>query len=91
MSKEELINKLPIGKENAIHQAALASILGVSSEKVKLMVRFARQSGAEILSGKQGYWIAKDDAERRAFISSFCRHASSRFKTTRLMFSAQNT
>lgn len=80
---EELINKIPIGKENAIHQSTLAALLGVSSEMAKRMVREARQNGYEILSGKQGYWLAKDDTERALCIRMFSMSAISRLKTAR--------
>lgn len=87
---EELINKIPIGKENAIHQTTLASLMGVSPEVVKRMVREARQSGFEILSGKQGYWLAKDDAERAACIRMFSMSAISHLKTARTIKSPLN-
>lgn len=74
---------IPIGKENAIHQEELASLLGVSPATVKKMVREARQRGVEILSGTQGYWLAKDDNERREFVSLLSKQAFTRLKTTK--------
>lgn len=78
---EILERVIPIGKENAIHQEKLAALLGVAPDTAKLMVRKARQSGLEILSGKQGYWFAKDDDERREFVAMSSKQAFTRLKT----------
>ena len=74
---------IPIGKKNAIHQVELASLLGVTPATAKIMVREARHRGLEILSGTQGYWFAKDDNERREFVSLLSKQAFTRLKTTK--------
>lgn len=80
---EKLLRVIPIGKENAIHQEELAALLGVTPAAVKKMVREARQKDLEILSGRQGYWFAKDDNERREFVSLLSKQAFTRLKTTK--------
>lgn len=72
---------IPTGRENAIHQAELAKLLNVSPRRVKELVREARGNGVEILSGKQGYWLAKNDQERKAFIAMSRAQAITRLKT----------
>lgn len=72
---------IPTGKENAIHQAELAKLLNVSTRTVKALVKEARGNGVEILSGKQGYWIAKNDQERKAYVALSSKQAFTRLKT----------
>lgn len=64
-----LEKSLPKGKENAIHQKELAQFLGVTSATIKIMVKEARQQGVQIISGNGGYWIAKDDLEKKEFVA----------------------
>ena len=80
MSISEII---PIGKENAIHQEQLANILSVSRSTAKEMVSEARKNGEEILSGRCGYYYAKDDEERKEFVNTLSKQAYTRLKTTR--------
>lgn len=56
------------GRENAISQAALCSITGLSASEVKRQVQRERLDGRLICSGKQGYWIAGNDGEMKDFI-----------------------
>lgn len=74
-----LLCVLPVGKENAIHQADLGKKLGVSPAAAKRMVRKARQAGMEILSGSEGYWLPQDNTERIAFKRLMQKQAISRF------------
>ena len=79
----DIIDLIPIGKANAIHQKELAAIMGVSRDTVKAKVREARKDGAEILSGSCGYYFAKDDEERREFVALLSKQAYTRIKTTK--------
>lgn len=76
-----ILDVIPVGKENALHQEQLADLLGVTREAVKNMVRNARRNGTEILSGSCGYYFAKDDTERREFIAIQSKQAYTRLKT----------
>ena len=80
---EILERVIPIGKENAIHQKELASLLGVTPATAKIMVREARNQGMEIMSGSQGYWRPKDDNERREFTNLLSKQAFTRLKTVK--------
>lgn len=82
---------IPIGKENAIHQEELANRLGVRPDVAKLMVRQARQQGVEVCSGTQGYWLAENDIERKAFVSMMCKQALSRLESAKPINSTLNT
>lgn len=79
----DLARIIPTGKENAIHQEELARVLGVSTAMAKIMVREARQNGVVILSGVQGYWIPKDDTERKRFVATLKKQAFTRMKTAK--------
>ena len=81
----ELKHIIPTGKENAIHQSELADRLGVTPATAKEMVREARKDGLCILSGVNGYWIAENDSEKRAFISLMHKQAVSRFESAKLI------
>lgn len=81
---ESLMLNIPKGKHNAIHQKELSEKLGVKPAKVKRMVQEARQRGLlDILSGKEGYWIADNDQERKAFETMLRKQAITRLKTTK--------
>lgn len=83
LSDEELINYIPIGKHNAIHQPALAEMVGLTTEQVKREIRKARLRGLPILSGTVGYWIASDKAEKTEFETSMRRQALARLNTVK--------
>ncbi len=72
---------IPLGKENAIHQEELAKILGVSCGKAKLMVKDARNNGAEIISSVRGYYFPKDDEERKEYVKTQKKQALARLST----------
>lgn len=74
-----LLCVLPVGKENAIHQADLGQKLGITPAAAKRMVRKARQAGKEVLSGSEGYWLPQDNTERMAFKRLMQKQAISRF------------
>lgn len=79
----DIIEIIPIGKDNALHQEQLAEIMGVSRDTVKHLVREARKNGAEILSGVHGYYFPKDDEERSAFVHMLTKQATTRLKTVK--------
>ena len=76
---------LPIGKENAIHQKDMAHNIGVTPATIKIMVRDARKKGAQILSGNCGYWIAKDDFEKKELVEIMRKKALTLSENARLI------
>lgn len=72
---------IPNGKENGIHQSELAERLGVNRSTVQKMVHDARINGIPILSGRVGYYFAKNDAEKREFIAWQSQQAYTRLST----------
>ena len=81
---------LPVGRKNAIHQKDLAAKLGVSPDAAKYMVRMARQSGVQILSGIDGYWIAETEQEKLLYIRMMRKSAFSRLKNANRIKSTLN-
>ena len=79
----DILEFIPVGKENALHQEELANIMGIPCDRVKARVREARKKGAEILSGVCGYYLPKDDEERAAFVSMITKQAFTRLKTAK--------
>lgn len=83
---EYLMGILPVGKENAIHQQELADLLGVTPAAAKRQVRKARNElKVPICSGRNGYWLAKDDNERKQFISSMQGQGISRMQSAKAL------
>lgn len=83
---EYLRDILPVGKENAMHQQELADLLGVTSSAAKRLVRKARNEyKMPICSGREGYWLAKDDNERKQFISKTQGEAYSRLQSAKAL------
>ena len=60
---EALLNAIPTGEANAIHQAELAERLHVSRSELKRDIQAARRSGVPIMSGNSGYWIARGERD----------------------------
>lgn len=79
------ITVLPFGEENAIHQKELAKKLDMTPDQVKVSIREARICGVEICSSGAGYYIPKNDLERRKFVNLQTKHAGTRFKTSKAM------
>ena len=75
------IHVLPFGEENAIHQKELAKRLNIKPDKLKAEIRAARIRGVEICSTQAGYFLPKDDLERRRFVTMQEKQAITRFKT----------
>lgn len=74
----EIENIIPIGKQNAVHLSELMEKSNMKEHSVKQAIRELRSNGVEILSGKEGYWIAGNDAERIQFIKMMRQQAFSR-------------
>lgn len=87
---DNLLCVLPIGKENAIHQAELGQKLGISPTAAKTRVRMARREGLQILSGTEGYWLPKDDNEKRDFVKLMRKQALSRLVSSKPIKKALN-
>lgn len=90
MENNALLEVLPIGRENAMHQKEIAERLGTKARRVKELVQQARKQGHQICSGSEGYWIAKNDAEMQRFLQSMRKQAIQRFETTKAMNNRMN-
>lgn len=53
---------IPVGRENAVSRAYLASMLGVSDRKMRKMIEDERRAGAIILNAQdgKGYYMTDD-------------------------------
>ena len=78
-------NHIPIGKENAMYQSEIATMLDIKPSMVKALVRQARQEGIVISSGSNGYWIADSGEDERAFLNRSKKNAFTRLKTVKAM------
>ena len=72
---------IPVGVENAIHQADLAIKLHTSPAAAKNIVRAARRQGLEICSGTEGYYFAASEQEINKYVGMMRKQAFSRIKT----------
>ena len=78
-----LMVTIPTSKENAIHQKALAEKLGVNASTLKKYIQLARRNGINICSGNEGYWLAENEADIKAFENMLRKQALTRLKTTK--------
>lgn len=53
-----LLQHLPHEKENAVHMATLAVLMGISERRLRKIVSDARQMQIPVLSGNGGYWFS---------------------------------
>ncbi len=83
MTKEQLLQAIPIGEKNAIHMIPLAERLGVDTTTLKKCIRQARREGADIISGLSGYWQPETDHERKMWVSSMRKQALTRLTTSK--------
>lgn len=60
---ERLLRLVPVGKENAVPQSYLASLLGVETSAVRSYVLMARSLGYFILGDQNGYYKPRTLAE----------------------------
>lgn len=78
----KLVDVIPVGKENAIHQVDLAKQLGVTPSTVKIMIQNARHQGRpDIMSGSNGYWLTEDKAELKEYVLMTLKQANTRLET----------
>ena len=76
---DDILTALRYGKENAIHQTELAAAVGVSTARVKKIIRGLRQGGFCIISDTSGYYMAETREEIRRFVGSMSKQAASRY------------
>ncbi len=67
MTTEELLELLPIGKENGINNEDLQKILQTDCRGVSHQIQKARLDGALICSGNAGYYLPADGEEVKEF------------------------
>lgn len=85
MTKEQLLQAIPIGEKNAIHMEQLAKRLGIDVSTLKRYIRQARREGADILSGTSGYWQSENNHEKKMWTRSMKKQALSRLATSKYM------
>lgn len=74
-----MINILPTGQKNGIHQDDLAAALGVTPAKLKEIVQTARIDYSIIICGDAaGYYFPKDKEEAEKFCRSMTKQALKR-------------
>ena len=78
-----IVEYIPMGKQNAIHLDQLSQQLNMSETSVKKLIKEARRRGAPIMSAKCGYWRTESEAERKAFIDNMNAQGYARLKTAR--------
>ena len=83
MTKEQLLQAIPIGEKNAIHMIPPAERLGVDVTTLKKCIRQARREGADIISGVSGYWQPETDHERKMWERSMRKQALTRLTTSK--------
>ena len=86
----KLLNLLPKGEDNAIHQPALAALMGFSCSKLKVEIKKARRLGNVIVSSKKGYFIPENNQDIKRFVRSMSKQATSRFGSVTKMRNAVN-
>ena len=80
-SFEALLNHIPTGEANAIHQAELAQELGIDRTTLKDEIRAARRSGYQIASGIRGYWRPASEADMIRYARMMRKQAAARYRT----------
>ena len=85
MTREQIVQAIPIGEKNAIHLEALANNIGLATWKCKKEIQEARKQGADIISGTSGYWKPETDHERQVWADSMKKQALSRLSTSKKM------
>ena len=84
----KLLDLLPKGEDNAIHQPALATLMGFSCSKLKVEIKKARRLGNVIVSSRKGYFMPEDNQDIKRFVRSMSKQATSRFGSVTKMRSA---
>lgn len=80
MGHEHITSYIPIGKENAIHLTALATLANMSESGAKRAIR-ANREDTIILSGRNGYWLPESREEGSAWLFMMKKQAISRLAT----------
>ena len=65
------------GKQNALHQARLANLVGVTRRAIKSLIKKERLIGTPILSDNRGYWMAANNKEIEDFKKLMTQQARS--------------
>ena len=58
-----LLNRIPVGRDNAVHMKDLSAQLGVDDRTIRAWINSARNAGYMILSGNEGYWRSDNTSE----------------------------
>ena len=89
MEYEKIVELIPKGKENAIHQKKLAKLTGVTPARIKSLVRIARRDNIPICSCYDGYYLPKNKQELDDFIKKHEKTARSYFVTLKELKASQ--
>ena len=78
-----IIDFIPEGKANAIHQKDLVKLLNISADTIKKLIQQARKDGAKIISGQEGYWVSDNEHDFEMFERMMNKQAKSRLYVTK--------
>lgn len=81
--REQILELIPYGSENAILQADLCQLLNITPSVLKSHIQALRRSGAEICSGQHGYFRPANREELRLFVKRMDKQSTSRFVTVK--------
>ena len=86
----EVVNRIPVGRDNAISRYDLRTSVGMDDRKVRDLIADARAEGYFILSTLRGYYIADtsdpgDIKEMQKFVRRESKRAISTFKGAKHM------
>lgn len=82
---QAVLEAVPEGEENAIHQRELAQLLNVHPNVLKACIRQIRKEYGIICSGNKGYWRSVKRDEIAAFLRMQEAQALSRLATIKRM------
>ena len=77
-----ILDHIPTGRANAVHQTDLATKTGLTTWSVKSAIRQARKTNI-ILSGQEGYWLPESETEGEQWLNMMKKQAISRFVSMR--------
>lgn len=78
----QILAALPDDEGHAIFQRDLARLLRVSPYTIKKAIRYGRQQGYKIISGRYGYFLTENEEILRRFLHTMTKQATTRFGST---------
>lgn len=83
----DILDYIPIGKENAVTRAQLCAYTGLSDRTVRQLIEIARIEGAIIINQQdgKGYFISEDEEDIRRQIATNHNRAMSILRQQKLL------